>query len=330
MQISIIKPGMLSTIQDLGRRLYLSQAVPVSGAMDQLSARLANLAVGNEADAAVIEFTYANAEFIAETDLLMAYAGGGAMLSLAIGNVPADRPIYIPAGTTVKLKNDPSGSRTYLAVAGGWDVPIVLGSRSTYLIAAIGGLQGRQLQEGDVLNNSSQLSITSKSILNSLQSNSPNYPNWSLARHLLLPVDGKMIRVVKANEFNWFEEDSLNQFLTTPYTLSLRSNRMGYHIEGAVINRLVNDELLSTAVTPGTIQVTGNGSMVLLMADCQTTGGYPRIAQVATVDLPLCGQLKPGDTICFKEISRQEAEMLYFEREKHLLKLAATVRNKYL
>jgi antagonist of KipI len=139
-----------------------------------------------------------------------------------------------------------------------------------------------------------------------------------------------MIRVVPANEFTWFDGLSLIDFLSKPYKLSLNSNRMGYHLEGPVINRLVKDELLSTAVVPGTIQVTGSGSMVLLMADCQTTGGYPRIAQVAAVDMPLCAQLKPGDSIHFKEISRQEAEILLLAREEELRKLANAVKHRYL
>lgn len=329
MRIRIIKPGILTTVQDKGRLLYLSQAVPVSGCMDRLSGRLANLALGNDDNSAVIEFTYANAEFMAETDLLVAYAGDGAVLSLAIGDIPAERPVFIPAGTSIKLKNDPLGSRTYLAIAGGWDVPEVLGSRSTYLTAAIGGLQGRALKAGDELNSIEKLTPTSKKILAHLQSDTPNYTDWSLARQLLLPANRKIIRVVMGNESSWFDSTSINSFLTTPHTLSLRSNRMGYHLEGAVINRVVKNELLSTAVTPGTIQVTNNGGMVLLMPDCQTTGGYPRIAQVASVDMSLCGQLKPGDKINFKEITRHEAEMLYIQHEKQLLQLANTVTNKF-
>jgi len=330
MRIRIIKPGLLSTIQDMGRSAYLSQAVPVSGAMDSLSARIANCAIGNADDAAVIEFTYAGAELVTETDLLIAYAGDGAILSLAVGDIPCERPVFIPAGSTIKLVNNPSGSRTYLAIAGGFDVPEILGSRSTYTRAVIGGYNGRQLQAGDVLNSIDQLSSTAKNILKMLHGDYPDYPNWSLARQLLLPTDKKAIRVVRAHEFSWFDKASTDAFLSTPYTLSLRSDRMGYLLEGTAINREVNTELLSTAVTPGTIQVTGSGSMVLLMADCQTTGGYPRIAQVALVDMPLCGQLKPGDAIYFYAIIRQEAEMLYIEQEKKLLKLANTVNSKFL
>jgi antagonist of KipI len=288
------------------------------------------MAVGNDDNAAVIEFTYANAEFEAETDILIAWAGDGACLKCNGNELAAERPVFIPSGSKVSLTNNPLGSRTYLSVAGGWDVPEVLGSRSTYLIATIGGLQGRSLKSGDLLNSIAELSQTSQNILNHLKGNTINYPDWSLARRLLLPGDRETIRVVPAKEFSWFKRESQVDFLTTPYILSLRSNRMGCHLEGVVIQRCTDGELLSTAVTPGTIQVTGNGSIVLLMADCQTTGGYPRIAQVAAVDLPICGQLKPGDTIYFKEISRVEAERLYIEREKQLLKLTITVKNRFL
>ncbi len=321
---------MLSTIQDFGRSLYLSQAVPISGAMDSLSARIANKAVGNTDNEAVIEFTYADAEFIAETDLLIAYTGDGGFLKVDDQKLPPERLIYIPAGMHIKLTNNPVGSYTYLAIAGGFDVPVVLGSKSTYVTAGFGGLEGRTLKAGDLLNSGNQLSGISQKVLDQLKADHINYTRWSIPRQLLLPADRKSIRVIAANEQSWFEGLSIVDFFSSPYVIGQRSNRMGYHLEGAAIHRLKTDELLSTAVAPGTIQVTGNGSMVLLMADCQTTGGYPRIAQVAAVDLPLCAQLKPGDAIYFKQISRDEAEMLYLEREQDLQRLTTAVQYKFL
>ena len=325
MQIQIIKPGILSTIQDLGRNQYLSQAVPISGAMDTLSARIANMALGNNENAAVIEFTYVDAVFKASTDILIAYAGDGALLTVNDQKLPSDRPLLIPAKSIIELKNNPKGSHTYVAIAGGWDVPEVLGSRSTFLTAKIGGLNGRTLKATDILINIEQR----EHLFRDLQSDTINYPNWSIARSLLLPDNRKNIRVVLANECSWFSDQSIADFLSTPYAIGINSNRMGYHLEGMAIDRIKKDELLSTAVTPGTIQVTGSGNMVLLMADCQTTGGYPRIAQVATVDLPLCAQLKPGDKINFTEISRHEAEMLYLEREQQLQQLTAAIQYKF-
>lgn len=330
MRIKIVKPGVLTTVQDLGRHLHLSQAVPVSGAMDTLSARVANIAVGNQPSAAVLEFTYANAEFKTETDVLIACSGEGSHLIVRNTIIPVNKPVFVPANTIVSLTHNALGSCTYLAVAGGWDVPDVLGSKSTCLLARIGGLDGRQLKAGDILDNNNEMESVSQSILNSLKGNPIRYPQWSIPKHRLLPADKKQIRVVPAREFNWFDGASVTGFLSEPYILSLNSNRMGYHLDGAPLTRLVNKELLSTAVAPGTIQVTGSGKMILLMADCQTTGGYPRIAQVAAVDLPLCGQLKPGDTIYFNGISRQEAEVLYMEREQQLAKIEIAVKNRFL
>ena len=320
----------MSTIQDMGRYQYLSQAVPVSGAMDRLSARMANKALGNGDNAAVIEFTYADAAFIAETDLLISYAGDGAILTSEEHQLPAGRPLFILSGAIIQLTNNPSGSRTYLAVAGGWDVPEILGSKSTYLAAGFGGLDGRALRRGDILKSEQRLTESTKKILKSLKGDKVTYPGWGITGQSFLPADRKTIRVMRGNEFDWFDARSIGVFLSTSYIIGRQSNRMGYHLEGAMIARTKKNELLSSAVMPGAIQVTGSGSMVLLMADCQTTGGYPRIAQVAAVDMPLCAQLKPWDSIFFKELSRRDAEMLYIEREQQLQQLTIAVQSKFL
>lgn len=328
MHLKVVKAGLLSTVQDLGRRNYLSQAVPMSGAMDTLSARLANLVLGNPERAAVMEFTYADAQLKAESDVLISYVGDGAILMTDGQNIPAERPVFIPQGKAIKLINSTKGSRTYLAMAGGFDVPGVLDSRSTYLAASLGGMEGRALKSGDMLGGGALNGINEK-VISELSGVEVGYTPWSVSRSLLLPTDRKTIHVVPAHEFNWFDGQAVVDFLSEPFTIGAQSNRMGYNLEGPALNRLKKDELLSTAVMPGTIQVTGNGSTILLMADCQTTGGYPRIAQVAAVDLPLCAQLKPGDTIYFKEITQQEAEMLYLEREQQLRQLSAAVQYKF-
>ncbi|KQB98600.1 biotin-dependent carboxyltransferase family protein [Pedobacter sp. Hv1] len=328
MQISIIKPGLLTTIQDLGRFAYRSQAVPVSGAMDKLAASLANTAVGNIANATVIEFTYADASFTVEQDILIAYSGLGAILSINDVVLQADRPLFIPAGKKVSLINNPKGARTYLAVAGGWQVPTILGSSSTYLIAKFGGYEGRSLQMGDLLQHNPKLSDLNLKILASLKGDDIKFPNWGI-NNCWYPTGTKEIRVVPAQEFNWFDGRSITDFLTKPYTLSTQCNRMGYNLNGPAFTRAKKGELLSTAVTFGTIQVTGNGSLILLMADGQTTGGYPRIAQVAAVDLPLCAQMKPNDQLFFKEISAIAAQTLYIERELELKQLSTAIGLKF-
>lgn len=330
MKISIIKPGLLSTIQDMGRYRYLSQAVPVSGAMDELAHRIANKAVGNNDNDATIEFTYANASFKAETPILISYSGDGAFLIHDDELMPAEKPLFFSAGSVIRLINNPVGVRTYLAVAGGWDVPDVMESKSTYLTAGFGGFKGRELQKADVLVSRTILNEVSNKILNQLIERSLTYPNWRISRERLLPEKRQKIRVVLANEICWFDATSILSFLTSNYIIDLRSNRMGYHLAGKPLVKKVKKELLSTAVTPGTIQVTGSGDLVILMADCQTTGGYPRIAHVAAVDLPLCAQLKPGDMIQFSEISRDEAEELYLEREHDLSLITMAISLKYI
>lgn len=329
MEISLSKPGILTTVQDNGRKNYLAQAVPVSGVLDNLSARIANIAVGNEDNDATIEFTYAAAEFKAETDILIAYAGDGAFLVVDGKRIPSERAVFITSSSVVKLINNPKGATTYLSIAGGFDIPEVLESKSTYLQGNFGGLNGSTLKRGDRLKNSGKLSNLSQRIINKLQGNHISWLKWYIPRSLLLPKDRKTIRVFPAEEFMWFTCNAIISFLSNEFLIGLNSNRMGYQLSGNKIMRKKMDELLSTAVSPGTIQVTGSGDMILLMADCQTTGGYPRIGQVAAVDLPLCAQLKPKDSIRFTEISRDKAEILYIEREKELSNLKLAISSKF-
>lgn len=329
MEISIIKPGLLTTVQDRGRYEYLAQAIPVSGAMDQLAHLLANKAVGNDDDLATLEFTYANASFKTHTAVLLAYSGDGAFLTYQGEVMPAEKPLFFPEGAILNFIHNPLGARSYLAIAGGWNVSEVLGSRSTYIPVKFGGYEGRKLAAGDILRSGAIVSPVAEAIMHQLNSKALIYPNWRISREILLPVNRKTIRVVLASEFSWFDASSIIAFLTKPYQISLKSDRMGYHLSGKPMVRKTKKELLSTAVTPGVIQVTGNGDLVILTADCQTTGGYPRIALVATVDLPLCAQLKPGDEISFTEISRDEAEELYLQQEHDLLLITNAINIKY-
>lgn len=328
MNICIYKAGIQSTIQDLGRYSYLSQGVPVAGAMDSLSARLANIAIGNREDLATIEFTYAVASFIAETDLLIAYGGEGALLMTGNLELPAYRPLFLPKGALVELQNNNNGARTYVAIAGGWDVPTILDSKSTYLTAGFGGYHGRTFMAKDQLKNNKNWTESTLKLFSKLKGTEPKFTKWGIFAKSFSPSEDNMIRVVPGREFSWFTSTSILYFVSSSYKIALNSNRMGLNLEGAAIERSKKEELLSTAVTPGTIQVTGNGNLVLLMADCQTTGGYPRIAQVAAVDIPRCAQLKPGDDITFKYISQENAEQLYIEQELDIKTLKIAINDK--
>ena len=329
MKIRILKPGLLSTIQDLGRWNFLSDAVPFSGAMDQLSAQIANIAVGNDRGCAVIEFTQSGASFAVEEDTVLAWSGAGAYLRSEGLYLPPFRPVFVPAGAEIQLHHSPDGLRSYLAVAGGWDVPELLGSRSTYIPAGIGGVNGRALVEHDELNNSAALSPLSRQIVESLEGEGINYPNWQIAANAFIPVDRNTIRAITGKEFDWFDDASKRRVFNKKFTVANNSSRMGYRLQGAKIRKVREDEMLSTTVVPGTVQVAGDGELILLMADAQTTGGYPRIAQVASVDMSLCAQIKPGDEIGFRQISLKDAERLYLKQVADLNKAYTGVKQKY-
>ena len=329
MSIRIIKPGVFSTVQDLGRARFLDQAVPVSGAMDKVSVSIANLLVGNATDAAVIEIVDGNFEYITREDVLMALVSGDAHFEIDHKATPVNRPLFIRKGATIHLKNNIGGRYSYLAIAGGWDVPDVLGSKSTFVTAGFGGYQGRPLRKGDELMAAQTYSAQNKMLFDHLKSETVNWPAWSAPAKQFLATASSIVRVIVGTEFNWFEEKAVVHFFSKSYQFS-NANRMGIRLQGANITRKQShqSELLSTAVVPGIIQVTGDGSLILLMADCQTTGGYPRLAKVIEIDLPLCAQCKPGQPLQFELINLEEAEKLYLDREKEFQKLATAIQLK--
>ena len=329
MSIKIIKPGIFSTVQDLGRTQFLDQAVPVSGVMDQVSARIANILVGNDAGAALIEIVDGNFECTTQAAILMALVSGNAHFEIDNKATPINRPMFLPKGSVIQLKNNIEGRYAYLAVAGGWDVPEVLGSKSTFVTAAFGGYNGRLLKKEDELVATQIVSKQNKILFQNLKSETVNWPAWSVPAWQFLAASNSKVRVIMGREFDWVEDLSVADFLTKPYQFT-NANRMGYRLEGSKIYRKKSQqsELLSTAVVPGTIQVTGDGSLILLMADCQTTGGYPRLAKVAEVDLPICAQLKPGQAIHFEFINLIEAEKLYLDLQSDFKKLATAIQLK--
>lgn len=329
MRIRIIKAGVLATVQDGGRWKHLHDGIPVGGPMDELSARLANIAVGNESNEATLEFTQGNIAFESLDGVLLAFSGAGT-IQCNEQTIPKERPVFIPAGETIRIQDNGTGCRTYLAIAGGWDVPEILGSKSTCLIACFGGYEGRKLRAGDVLQASGKQSALTKKIRNSLQGNKLAFPSWSIAKSLFLPDQEEVpVRIIKGHEQHWFSPASWRQLLNGAYSYSKTGNRIGQILEGPPMLRVQEGEMISTAVTAGTIQVTNDGSLILLMRDCQTTGGYPRVAQVALVDLPICAQIRPGHTLSFREISAYESEKLYIYREKELTKIQLAIHELY-
>ncbi len=295
MEIKIIRAGQFTTLQDLGRRGFRAAGVPWSGAMDEFALRTANLLVGNAPDAVALEFAYTGPELEFSADAIVATTGAECE-----GLAPW-RPRLVRAGETLKLGPCRKGCYGYLAVSGGFEVRRVLGSGSTYVRAAIGGNGGRALRDGDVLQAAGGAFALDE--------------HWSLDGRILPDYSAaptlRVIRGRQAGEFGtafWREE----------FTVLAQSDRMGLRLGGAKIERSDAEDLLSSAVGPGTIQVPPDGQPIVLMADAQTLGGYPQIGHVIRVDLPVAAQLRPGDKVRFAETTVDEAHRLWLARERAL------------
>lgn len=329
--IQVLKAGISDTIQDCGRIGYQQFGVIRSGAMDNVSTRIANFLVGNEEQEAVLELSILGPSLFFQREMLIALCGGKFNPKIAGDSVPLWKPILVPANSILTMGHAKAGSRLVMAVAGGFDVPEVLGSQSTYSKAGIGGFKGRNLQKGDVLrvNPSSERSLRMQKQLISLESSSFSTTGWSVASQMRPVVgDTYFLRTVEGRQKGLFTEDSQRTFVSSTFTVSAQSDRMGYRLHGTELILTTPTDLLSEAVTYGTVQVPANGQPIILMADCQTTGGYPKIAQVISADLPKLAQAKPGDQIQFQEVSLSTAQQLLVQQKSDLreLRLGITLK----
>ncbi|WP_048600824.1 5-oxoprolinase subunit C family protein [Rubeoparvulum massiliense] len=315
--IRITKSGLLTTIQDLGRLGYQSRGVNASGAMDTYAMKLANLLVGNNEQEAVLEMTLIGAHMVFEEERVVALTGANMSPTLNHQKVELGMPITVKVGDELRLKSASTGCRTYLAVQGGFALPDVLNSKSTSLKAKIGGFQGRPLEVGDVL-------------LLQRSSHSTTHLNWKLSPWLFHYMDEEMpiIRYIQGRQYHWFTEETHQLFNQASFTISPQSDRMGYRLEGPPLQLKVQQELLTEGTAFGTIQVPPNGQPIILMADRQPTGGYPKIGNVIQVDLPKLSQLPPGRKLRFQEVSIQEAQQLLRQQDKLLRCICRAIRLK--
>ncbi len=307
MEITVIRGGMLTTVQDRGRPGHRAAGVPLGGAVDPFASRVANLLVGNDEDAAVLECTLLGPELAFSADTLVALGG------VDFDGLPAWQPRVVRAGENLRLGAARSGCRGYLAVAGGIDVPPVLGSRSTYLRGGFGGFQGRALRDGDVL---AVPDVTRRMT-----------EHWRIDARIL-PAYGAspVVRVVRGAQLDEFG----GALFAAEFRLLPQSDRMGIRLGGSKLVRIGGaGELVSTAVAPGTVQVPADGQPIILMADAQTLGGYPQAANVISVDLPLVAQLRPGDRVRFVEVPLDEAQRLAVSREHVLAMLHEGLMQKF-
>jgi antagonist of KipI len=320
MSIKVVRTGLLTTIQDGGRCGYRQYGVILNGAMDLYALRIANMLVGNDEHEGAMEITLMGPKLLFEQSCLIALTGGDLTPVIDGKDVPMWRPVWVKEGSVLEFGVPKKGCRTYLSVSGGFQLPKVMGSVSTYLRAEIGGYKGRALQYGDVIGVNSPASFGEK-LIDSLQKRMGNRPfaatSWTLHPTWLPSYEpNPTIRAMKGAEFDRFTEESRQDVFTKPFQVTPQSDRMGYRLQGPALTLTEPFELLSSAVAFGTVQVPSDGNPIVLMADHQTTGGYPRIAQVASVDLPLLAQVLPGRRVSFSEVSLEEAQRLYLNREK--------------
>ncbi|MEK4579135.1 5-oxoprolinase subunit C family protein [Bacillus sp. FSL R12-0074] len=315
MDVEVLHAGMFTTVQDLGRSHYQQYGVAVGGAMDKNALRMINMLVGNEENEAGLEITIMGPKLLIKKTTLLAI-GGADMEPLLNGErIPLWRPILAEEGSMLCLGKAKSGCRAYVTFAGGINIDRTMGSKSTYIRAALGGIEGRMLKKGDYFQIGTGAEVGSRFIRN-LQEEKRIKTKWAICNNTLPKYKKQpILRVITEFEYDQFTEESIKSFFSKEYKVSNYADRMGYRLDGDVLNRVEEIEILSSPVTFGTIQVPNGGQPIILMADRQTTGGYPRIGNVISVDLPLLAQLKPGDYVTFETITMEEAAQLYIEQE---------------
>lgn len=328
MSIAVIKPGMLSTVQDRGRFGFQHFGVPVSGAMDAYSHRVANILAANDEDAATLEITLRGPQLRFDIDSLIALCGADLSASLDGTALPQGKPVRVRAHSVLDFGESKTGCRAYLAVHGGIDVPSIMGSRSTYDTAHIGGIDGRALRKGDTLPVGASTETPYPGLAQALQGTKQRFsaPKWAVNQHIeKLSRTPQTVRILPGRHWDAFPAAAREVLTANEYRVAPDSSRMGCRLDGAIVSAERAFEILSEAVTFGTIQVPPSGKPIVLMADRQTVGGYPKIAEVAGVDLHLVAQLRPGDTLRFELVSLAQAQALWLKREQEFITIREAV-----
>lgn len=300
--IKIIKSGLLTTVQDNGRYGYQKFGVPVSGAMDSFSQRVSNLLVGNDLNEAVLEVTFLGPTIEFLEDRVIAITGGDLSPMINHKSIAMWKSIYVKKGDILSFGGIKKGCRSYISFDGGIDVPLVMGSKSTYIKGKIGGFQGSSLKVGDIL-----------------KCGSPNY-NFKFIKGRALCSKYKpeytneiIVRVILGPQEDCFTDRGINTFLSSEYTVTNQIDRMGYRLDGETIEHSKGADIISDGIAFGAVQVPSNGKPIIMMADRQTTGGYTKIGNVISADLSKIAQAKQGDKIRFRAINMDEAHEILKE-----------------
>ncbi len=298
--ILVRQGGMLTVLQDLGRYQYRQYGMPTAGAMDQFSYRVGNLLVENPENYASLEITLIGPDLLFQKESMVAITGAPMKPQLNGREIPMWQSIPVCKGDVISFAELETGCRSYMAVAGGFDLPPVMGSLSTYLRAGIGGYQGRQLKQGDLLPLTRETGGEQGSI------------RYRYPEHLIPPYPAaQVLRVVLGPQQNFFTAASIRTFLNSEFEIDSTSDRMGCRLNGPTLKHRQKAEILSDGLIPGSVQVPGHGNPIVMLSDCPTSGGYPKIATVISADLPKIGQLKPGDRLAFQRVSLKAAHSAY-------------------
>lgn len=319
LEVSVERAGIQTTVQDSGRFGYQHLGVVPSGAMDMESTLVANALVGNAPNDATLEMTFQGPVLRFRCEVLIAVAGASFGMSAKHGQtvtmLAPNRPILLAAGTQVSFDSPPDGAHAYLAIAGGFDVPSILGSRCTYIPAGFGGHHGRALKRGDLLMLPPHASTLARTRFNSLRKNSTivchgpavTTVRWSVRPRSLPEDEVTLVRFINGRHRTLFTAQALRAFESSTFRISPDSNRMGYRMIGPRLERANACDVLSEPTNLGTVQVPADGSPIVLMADHQTTGGYAKIAEIASADMPRLAQLRPGQQVRFTPCSLAQA-----------------------
>ena len=334
MGITVENGGILTTVQDEGRFGNQAFGVSTSGAMDPRAFHIANLLVGNKVDfaanpfgvpmAAVLETTFAGPELEFQQDALVAVTGGVPQLQLDGHFVAPYKVLVVRQGQRLKVASQKQGMRAYIAVAGGIEVPKVQGSRSTNLKLKLGGWQGRKLMPGDILS-VGEPEADSRKMLDGQLALPQAQEICAGLQEKLSQQEPLVIRIIPGPQQEYFSFQELEKFTQEFYTISNESDRMGYRLEGRSVEKRLQQDLITDGIVFGSIQIPSNGQPIIMLADHQTTGGYPKIATVATVDLPLLAQAMPGRKIQFAFVTVQKAQGLLRQWAASWQKLAEEI-----
>ncbi len=311
MEMIITRAGYLSSVQDLGRTGYRQVGVSLGGALDSFGLRVANLLVGNDESAAGLEITFGGLQLQFADERVVAWCGGEFDVQLGSTALPVGHAALVSAGERLKFGLPKVGCRCWLAASGGINVEPALGSRSTDLRANFGGFEGRPLRDGDVgplgAPRPSQTGVAA------------GISSWTAPHNWVSPAKrNPRLRFIRGVDWARFNASTLQRLTSEAFTVSPDSDRMGVRLDSPELKRQDDVDLISEGVAPGTMQVPPSGKPILLLGDCQTIGGYPKIAHVITVDLGIAAQLRAGDQVRFSEVSLADACRLLLEREQQL------------